>query len=601
MEINAMRIFLYVFKIPTLCIIIGLNSGMVFAQPNIVISPDTLYMGHIPENGTAIRHLDIYNVGTQNLVINKIEFVDSQNGSFEILNHPGTVSLRQLGLITIEIRFTPTHSGDFSTELIIESNANSSPNYLPVNGFGLNHPPIVFERVISEDGNSSLNALHSTSDGGYLLGGSVTLASDDASDMQLIKTDKYGNILWRRTYGGEENDNINKLIVEDDNHIIILGTSESFNNISKDYYLLKLDNNGDIIWEKTYGGTNDDIAASLVATDDGGYFLVGSSRSFGDGSSKIYLVKTDNVGAEQWSKLYGGSGGENARDIIRTNDGNFVIVGSTSSYGAGEFDIWVIKINQAGEEIWSRTFGGTGWDEGFAVAELSDGDLVITGFLITPGAGGRDMCLIRTDNAGNHKWTKTFPSPLQDVASHVVISETGIIIAGTTRIDLYRDDILVIKTDYDGNENWRSRFGSVLRESVGDMILNTDGHILLVGSSTSYSKNTDMMFINMTGDGAITSVNYRRTAEHPSIRLYPNYPNPFNSQTQISYYLPEKGYIELTVYDVTGRLIEYLVKTVQPRGQHSILFDATNYPSGIYFYILRATSGLYVDKMILVK
>jgi hypothetical protein len=596
-----MRTILYALRITTLCIIIGLNPVNIFAQSTIIISPDTLYMGQIPEHSTAIRHLDIYNTGTANLNISNIQFLDSHDGTFEILNNPGSISLRQLGLLTLEIQFSPTHTGEFTAQLLIESNASTNPNYLPVYGHGVKHPPVVFERIISEDGNSSINAVLQTSDGGYLLGGSVTLASSDNSDMQLIKTDVFGNILWKRAYGGDESDNINKIIVDDDQNYIVLGTSESFNNISKDFYLLKLNTSGDIIWEYTYGGNNDDAAASLMTTSDGGYLLVGSSRSFGDGTSKIYVIKVENNGIEQWSKIYGGSGGENAREVIRTGDGNYVIIGSTSSYGAGEFDIWAIKINQNGDEIWNKTFGGVGWDEGFDVAELTNGDLVVTGFLVTPGEGGRDMCLIRTDSEGNHKWTKVFGSPLQDVASNVVVTENDIIIAGTMRADMYRDDIVVIKTDYDGNEKWRSSFGGQLRESVGDMIFNSDGHIVVAGSTTSYSKNTDMYFINMTSDGNITSVNNTAPQNHVSFRLYPNYPNPFNSQTQISYYLPASDYVELIVFDITGQLIKSLVNSYRPEGYHSVSFDASNYSSGVYFYLLRTTHGIYVNKMVLLR
>ena len=577
------------------------------AQPNLILSPETLYMGQIHNESKAKRLLFLYNSGMSNLDISNIEFVGADKDFFNVVNNPGSITVPRFQLFILEVEFIPAHLGEYQAELKIESNASSSPDYSSVYGYSISNIPITFERIIGKRDNSSVSSVIQTSEGGYLLGGSAYVLTKDNNDAYLIKTDKYGAVEWEKTYGGEDSSEGVSKIIKTNEGYLILGSTIRYGSPNRSFYLFKVDKNGEYIWEKTYGGNGDDRAASLISTSDGGYLLVGSTRSFGEGARQLYIVKIDETGNEQWFKTYGGQEGETAREIILTQDGGFAIVGSTSSFGAGEFDILVLKIDASGNELWNQTYGGAEWDEGYDIAELSNGDLVIAGYAVGFGeAESRDMCLIRTDPQGNQKWLEVFGGHYQDIATNIVVTEDNVIISGTTRTDileigLYRDDVLIIKVDENGNIIWQSQYGGHLQESVGEMILNEEGNIVIAGSTISYSKNTDVYFLNITKDGFITSVDRRNSKSDLVFQLFPNYPNPFNNQTTISYYLPESKHVELIIFDVSGRKVKKLIDNIELQGYHRLTFDSAGLASGVYFCMLRSSDDMMVQKIMLLK
>jgi hypothetical protein len=370
-------------------------------------------------------------------------------------------------------------------------------------------------------------------------------------------------------------------------------------------YLAKLDPNGQVVWQKTYGGQRDDNASSIVKTT-GGYMIAGSTMSYGDGSADIYVIKVDDSGNEIWHRNYGGAGGDTGSQIISTKDGNFVIVGTTSSYGAsGAFDMYLIKIDGSGNKIWDKLYGGSDWDEGNSVAELSDGSLVIAGFAVGFGPGARDMFLVKTNASGVEQWHKAFGGVYQDNASKIVATSDRIVVAGTKTISLKTNvssgnvDILVIETDLNGNQLWQSQFGGFQNEDVGDMISNSNGNFVVVGSTSSYGGN---YFLNMNPQGNITHVLEDQDQKLPSdFQLFANYPNPFNNQTRITFQLPEQGFVELDMYDIAGQHLVTLFRGITSAGRHSIGFDAAKSSSGVYFYQLKSTFGIRTQKMLLLK
>jgi ribosomal protein S11 len=221
------------------------------------------------------------------------------------------------------------------------------------------------------------------------------------SDLFLIKTDANGNIIWAKTYGGTNYDGAYSVQQTSDGGYIVAGATYSFGAGSTDIILIKTDANGNIIWAKIYGGTGEDYAFSVRQTSDSGYIVAGYTYSFGAGSRDLFLIKTDVNGNIIWAKTYGGTSDDYATSVQQTSDGGYIVAGETQSFGAGYRDILLIKTDANGNIIWAKTYGGTDWDKALSVRQTSDGGYIVAGYTYSFGAGSRDLFLIKTDADGN--------------------------------------------------------------------------------------------------------------------------------------------------------------------------------------------------------
>ena len=340
-----------------------------------------------------------------------------------------------------------------------------------------------------------------TSDEGYVIAG-VTYpygADSWSSDVYLVKTDENGNEAWSKTFGGSSDDRGRSVQQTSDGGYIIVGLTFSYGAGHYDAYLIKTDSEGNKHWSKTFGGFSEDVGYSVQQTSDGGYIIVGTTFSYAAGFTDVYLIKTDENGDETWSKTFGGLDYDSGRSVQQTSDGGYIITGDTSSYGAGNDDVWLIKTDSEGNKQWSRTFGGLDYDSGRSVQQTSDGGYIITGDTSSYGAGNDDVWLIKTDSEGNKQWSRTFGGFSGDYGRSVQqTSDGGYILVGITKsYGAGNDDVWLIKTDSEGSKQWSETYGGLNHDFGRSVQQTSDGGYIITGDTSSYGAFIDVWLIKI--------------------------------------------------------------------------------------------------------
>ncbi|MFX0161857.1 MAG: hypothetical protein ACFE68_00785, partial [Candidatus Hodarchaeota archaeon] len=248
-----------------------------------------------------------------------------------------------------------------------------------------------------------------TSDGGYIVTGYRTDGDSFTGyivNAMLSKRSSNGYSLWSKSFGGSEDDMGYSVDQTSDGGYILVGATKSFGSGGYDFLIVKTDENGNEEGAYTYGTTKDEVARCVKKTSDGGYVIAGYYSSIFN--YEFLLLKIDSNFNFLWVKDWGGASDDRAYCVDETDDGGYVLVGKTESFGAGSSDVWLIKTDAYGNELWNNTFGGTGYDMGYSVDQTSDGGYIITGYTNSYGAGEYDVWLIKTDVNGTEEWSKTF-------------------------------------------------------------------------------------------------------------------------------------------------------------------------------------------------
>jgi hypothetical protein len=350
-------------------------------------------------------------------------------------------------------------------------------------------PDTLWTKTYGGHASDAGNSVQQTMDGGYIIAGSTESYGAGSHDVYLIKTDEQGNRQWYRTFGGTVDDKGWSVQQTTDGGFIIVGYTESYGAGSFDVYLIKTDGQGNQQWYRTFGGTGTDRGYSVQQTADGGFIIVGYTNSYGAGSSDVYLIKTDGQGNQQWYQTFGGTSSDHGYSVQQTMDGSFIIVGHTSSYGVGSWDVYLIKTDGQGNQQWYRTFGGNFDDLGKGVQQTTDSGFIIVGYTNSYGAGALDVCLIKTDGQGNQQWYRTFGGVSNDCGSSVQqTTDGGFIIAGYTSSYGAGDyDVHLIKTDGQGNQQWYRTFGGNGSEAGCSVQKTINDGIIIVGNTSSHS------------------------------------------------------------------------------------------------------------------
>jgi hypothetical protein len=387
-------------------------------------------------------------------------------------------------------------------------------------------------------GNESAQSIVKTTDGGFAvvgytgsIDGDVATKSQEENDYWLLKFDGNGNLQWNKTYGGSMDDIGQSLAQTSDGGFVLTGYAMSSDGDASnnegfhDNWIIKLDAQGIMEWESSYGFSGHDHSYDIIEASQGGYFFTGflditSARLDGNtekgnsltshGVGEFWGTKIDEEGSIQWRGYFGGTNNDRAHGVVQTDDGGFVMAGFTESddYDIsstnGSYDFWVIKVDSFGNLLWEQSFGGEGIEVSYDIAKTADNGFVVVGNTFSSNGdvflnhGQSDVWMIKLDEDGEMIWEKTYGGSQFDLAQAVVQSKDGgFLITGNSKSDDYdssfnngENDIWVVKTNRVGDLVWEKSFGGSGLDFGFDLVENTDGSIMVVGESLSNDFDT---------------------------------------------------------------------------------------------------------------
>ena len=289
-----------------------------------------------------------------------------------------------------------------------------------------------------------------TADSSYIILGST------GNDILLFKADRKGTEQWSRVFGGSQYDEARHIQQTSDGGYIISGTTKSYGFGGSDIWLIRTNSQGDSLWTKTFGGTGLELGADVQILEDGGFILLGSTESFGNGSSDIWLIKTDSQGETTWAKTFGDNSSDYGKSILKTPDDGYIIRGVTESFGYGNTALVLIKIDSTGNKIWDNAFGGSNGEGGNALRETNDGGQILICHSYVHENSAYDIRLIKIDSNGSVDWDKTFGGITHNYGFSVLQAfDGGFALTGSIDIlgggDDNLSDLWLIKTDPEGN------------------------------------------------------------------------------------------------------------------------------------------------------
>ncbi|UCG43721.1 MAG: hypothetical protein JSU73_03645 [candidate division WOR-3 bacterium] len=349
-------------------------------------------------------------------------------------------------------------------------------------------------------------SLVQTADGGYVIVGQTHSFGAGATDAYLVKTNASGDTMWTRTFGGSDYDEGSSVAQTADGGYIIAGNTQSFGAGDRDVWVIKTDGNGDSLWTRTLGGAGDEYGLAVGCTVDSGHIVAGYTNSFGAGGYDIWLIRTDASGDTLWTRTYGDTLWEFGRSVQETVDRGFIIAGYTYSLRTSDCNLHLVRTDSQGDTMWTRSYGGPSGDRAYSVLQTSDGGFITAGYTVSFGAGYDDVWLIKTDASGDTSWTRTYGGSDGDGGlSLSKTTDSGYVIAGYARsFGAGGKDLWLIKTDSAGVSEWARTFGGEGGEQGHSVQQTADGGYVIAGYTSSFGAGSyDIWLIKTDSAGQV--------------------------------------------------------------------------------------------------
>lgn len=331
-------------------------------------------------------------------------------------------------------------------------------------------------------------------DNDYVIVGYTRSAGAGGSDAYLIKANSAGDTSWTKTFGGTYDDVANSIVQTSDNGFVFTGSYGTSTNF--DLWIVKVDSAGNLDWEKIYDFVGNDNGRSIKQLSDGGYIVCGEAKFTGLNAFAM-IVRLDSSGDTLWYHLHDFGGDDELYDVIPTNSGGYLFTGRTTSYGAGNYDLWLVKTNSLGDTSWTKTFGGSQVDFGRSILLTSEQDIVIAGYTNSFGSYYQGW-IIKTDSLGNELWNKLHGSAEFDYFASIKSTyDDGYILTGWTTVS-YVGTMWLVKTNSIGDTLWTKNWGGGSEDRGYSVDVINDSTYILAGYTESFGAgNGDVWLVKV--------------------------------------------------------------------------------------------------------
>ena len=361
-----------------------------------------------------------------------------------------------------------------------------------------------FARAIGGTSSDGASSVIQTNDGGYAVAGLTNSFGAGNYDFFLVKFSSTGAVEWSKAVGGTSGDLARSVVQTSDGGYAVAGVYQyNYYAETGNFFLVKFSSTGSVSWARTVGGTNMDYGKSVVQASDGGYVVAGWTLSFGAGSYDLFLVKFSSSGAVEWSKTVGGTNWEGCGSFVQTSDGGYAVTGWTNSFGAGNYDFLLVKLSSTGTVEWAKVVGGTSDDRGKSVVQASDGGYVVAGQTQSFGPGGWDLYFVKFTSTGSVTWSKAVGGTGGDYCNSVVqASDGGYAVAGRTySFGEGEDDLFLVKFSSTGSVEWSRIVGGTERDDGNSVVQTSDGGLAVAGGTQSFGAGGDLFLVKFDSEG----------------------------------------------------------------------------------------------------
>lgn len=448
--------------------------------------------------------------------------------------------------------------------------------------------PMKFYTRIGGNGYDYGYDIKQTLDKGYIFTGSTTSFNQSYSDLYLTKLDSMGQIKFQRSIGNASNEVGRSVIQLSDSSYVIAGYTNSIGFGGYDVYLVKTDKDGNVIWNKTFGGQDWDFAYSLQQTQDGGFVIGGSTYSMGRGGAEGYVIKTDANGIEQWHKTYGGTFDDEFKSVIQTQDGNYALTGySKSYYDTDSSNIWIFKLDTNGDSLWCKFYGGLKEDFGNQLIEVpSNNELIVAGGTSSLGSGKLDAYVFRvsyngnfindgTDGTAGNNEEFTSLTLTNRIPATIALNEKEIFPAYGLQAKIMELTSVLLYMN-------ATEYGSTIDDEIFKIIATADKGIAGIGYTNGYGSILSDAYLlkvdsNLYGSTSIVSV--RENDESSSgFRIYPNPCNDNHIYVSSKVSLKDS---RISLQNIIGDSLP--IEQIIHLNDNKVLIIISNYLPGIYF------------------